>query len=328
MSFSLTSLPHWIYRRLDIDRRRSPDRSGPVTLAQSRVFILPTRSGMILASLLIGLLVVASNFSSNELFLLTFLLIALVMVTMVHTYRNLLGLNFLPGHEKHVFCGNAAVHTLHAENPSGTPRMSLAFSIKDGDTVSSDLGARHSNTVTLSEPTLKRGRQPMPEVTISSRFPLGLFRVWSRIRLTGSCLVYPRPAETPPSPATSSGSPNAPLGTETRSGNEDFSGHRTYQTGDPPRHVDWKALARSDNWLTKQFSSHERDEIWLDWHQLIGIDIEKRLEILCRWVLDAEADTREYGLILPGKRIPPARGDAHKHRCLTQLALFENAPHP
>src|SRR5256885_12661060 len=41
------------------------------------------------------------------------------------------------------------------------------------------------------------------------------------------------------------------------SGNDDFSGLRTYQLSDSPRHVAWKAVARSDDMLTKQFTDRK-----------------------------------------------------------------------
>jgi uncharacterized protein (DUF58 family) len=47
------------------------------------------------------------------------------------------------------------------------------------------------------------------------------------------------------------------------------------------------------------------------------------LSRLCRMVLDAEEQGLSYGLRLPERQVEPAAGDAHKHRCLEALALFE-----
>lgn len=325
MSFSLTSLPHWFHRRLNIERRRTDSRLEPVTLAQSRIFILPTRNGMALLALLLGMLVAATNFDSSELFLLTFMLLGTFLVTMVHTYRNLAGLRFHPGHEEQVFCGEPAMHSLQAENPFKTPRRALAFKLGDGPEQVHDVPGDSKTLLKLSEETRQRGRHAMPALTISTRYPMGWFRAWSHVRLLGSCLVYPRPSAHPPTPVTGRGQVSEEHGDAAQTGQDDFNGHRQYQVTDSPRHVDWKAVARGKDWLTKLFASHEQDELWLDWHQLHGLDTETRLSHLCRWVLDAESGSRPYGLILPGQSIDPARGDAHKHRCLRALALCDQA---
>jgi len=54
--------------------------------------------------------------------------------------------------------------------------------------------------------------------------------------------------------------------------------------------------------------------------------VETRLSILAHWVLQAEEFGQGYGLRLPGVRIAPDRGEAHRARCLEALALFELVP--
>jgi hypothetical protein len=66
----------------------------------------------------------------------------------------------------------------------------------------------------------------------------------------------------------------------------------------------------------------------LDWEALNGLGTEARLSQLCRWVEDAYAAGRAFGLRLPGLDIPPNVGPGHRQRCLTALALFdEQAAH-
>ena len=67
-------------------------------------------------------------------------------------------------------------------------------------------------------------------------------------------------------------------------------------------------------------------DLWLDWSLLSQLDVEARLAQLTRWVLDAEALQRHYGLRIPGTIVPPGHGDAHRYQCLKALALFERAP--
>lgn len=63
-------------------------------------------------------------------------------------------------------------------------------------------------------------------------------------------------------------------------------------------------------------------ELWLDWNDAHGADVEGRLSVLSQWVIQAERFGQSYGLRIPGVAIVPGRGEAHRTRCLEALALF------
>jgi uncharacterized protein (DUF58 family) len=99
-----------------------------------------------------------------------------------------------------------------------------------------------------------------------------------------------------------------------------------YQLSDSPRHVAWKAVARTDDMLTKQFTGQAAAELWLDFERLpAALGLEQRLSRLAGWVLAAERSGAHYGLRLPGVEIAPARGDSHAAACLRALALVPAA---
>jgi uncharacterized protein (DUF58 family) len=89
--------------------------------------------------------------------------------------------------------------------------------------------------------------------------------------------------------------------------------------------IAWKALAREQGLQVKQFSSPQGQSLWLDWSQLPDIAQERKLELLTRWVLDADAQGAMYGLRLPDgdvSQLPPQNNPAHRAECLRRLALF------
>ena len=57
-------------------------------------------------------------------------------------------------------------------------------------------------------------------------------------------------------------------------------------------------------------------------HRASGAALERALSRLCAWVLAAERQEQDYGLRLATREIKPARGEAHKRRCLEALALY------
>jgi uncharacterized protein (DUF58 family) len=88
--------------------------------------------------------------------------------------------------------------------------------------------------------------------------------------------------------------------------------------------VAWKALARGQPVMTKQFFGLAAGELWLEWDDLpVSLGREARLSRLTRWVLEAARAGYPYGLRLPSVVIPPGAGPAHDQQCLTALALFE-----
>jgi uncharacterized protein (DUF58 family) len=133
-------------------------------------------------------------------------------------------------------------------------------------------------------------------------------------------IVYPKPdrlAGTPPAQSRNASEEGIPI-----AGDEEFNMLRVYRPGDAPKLIAWKALAREQGLLTKEFSASASSELWLDWEEARAAGAEARLSILCHWTLQAERFGQSYGLRLPGKSIKPARGEAHRTRCLEALALF------
>ena len=162
-----------------------------------------------------------------------------------------------------------------------------------------DVPAAGLAEVVLGVPAEKRGWSPLGRVMLETRFPLGIFRAWSYIEPDARCLIYPRP-ERSALPAPSAEGAKGTLRSPTP-GNDDYAGLRAYQLSDSPRHVAWKAVARNEDMLTKQFTGEAAAELWLEWARLpAGLDAETRLSRLTGWVLEAERSGVHYGLRLPG----------------------------
>ena len=299
---------------------RAPER-GAITLGQRRVYILPTRQGWLYGATLGILLVGSINYALQLGFALTFLLAGLGLAGMVHTTRNLVRLTVSAGRAEPVFAGESAQFRLYLDNRARFDRPAILVRHQaSGAQLVLDLPPGAVGEAVLPVPAARRGWLPLTRMTLETRFPLGLFRAWSYVEPEARCLVYPRPERAPlPAPA-----PDADAGAARAQspGSDDFSGLRAYQLQDSPRHVAWKAVARADEMLTKQFAGAAGIELWLDWDRLAaGLDAEQRLSRLAGWVLAAERAGARYGLRLPGRVIAPDRGDAHRAACLQALAL-------
>jgi len=296
-----------------------------IVLGRRQLFMLPTRYGLLFAVLLAVQLLAAINYGNGLAYALTFLLGSLAVVSMLYTHRNLLRLRLSASRESPVFAGEVATFRIHMVNNDAAPRFGVSVVCEKNEIACIDVPARGSAAVQLHVPAAKRGWLAAPPISISTRFPLGLLYSWSRrVAFGQNCLVYPSPADPTPFRVNSSENYEATQGFH--AGGDDFIGVREFRPGDSPRHVDWKAVARGETWHTKQFGSDYRATVWFDWATLAGFDIETRLSVLTRWVLDAQRQGMLYGLRLPEMALAPDCGEGHQHECLKALALFGLKP--
>ncbi len=307
------SISDWIFRA-------SVPEAPPVTLVQRRIFILPTRQGYVFAVTMLLLLLASINYTLSLGFVLAFLLASMAGVAMLHTWRNLAHLRLRPGRCDPVFAGQTAHFGVTLETPSLT-RFSIAVRRGGGDGVYTDIVLGEPAALALPCATTRRGRTRCGRIEVYTRYPLGLFHAWSYVDFGLSVIVYPRPdplAGSPPSLSRGATEEGIPV-----PGDEEFNMLRPYRPGDAPRLIAWKALAREQGLLTKEFSASASSELWLDWDDAPGGNVEARLAALAHWVLQAGEYGQGYGLRIPGRVIPPDRGEAHRARCLEALALFE-----
>jgi len=290
----------------------------PITLTHRRIFILPTYRGVNFAILTALLLLIAFVYNNNLVYLLTFLLASIFFITILHSYKALAGLVLQKGQTKAVFAGEAAGFTVYINNPVDVERFNLQIKLEHPESLT--IQPQSKTCVTLYSLTQKRGWHAPGTVTLSSTYPLGLFRVWSPVRFTLKALVYPKPSlQELPFPETPSAQAKQGF---SQKGVDDFYGLKEYLPGDSIKQIHWKAFAKGLGLFSKQYGGDSSAEIWLDYENATGHNTEERLSQLCRWVIDAEHIGIAYGFSLPGLKLLPDTGISHRRKCLEALALF------
>ncbi|MGQ5524933.1 DUF58 domain-containing protein [Chitinimonas sp. PSY-7] len=301
-----------------LQRRHPTGRAQRLT--QNRVYIFLSRSGLAFIVMMLTMLGGAINYDLSLAYLLVFLLLAMALVSIFHTFRNLLGLQIVPGRVEPCFVGESARFEIVLENSGSLLRQNIVLRYDDAETAV-DVPAADSTRAWISLPAPKRGWLRAPRLVIETHWPMGVFRSWSYAYFEQRTLVYPRPEKDAPSlPQAAEG---AGEGVSTPRGHDDFAGLRPFQRGDSPRHVAWKAAARDDGLMVKEFHGEAARDLWLDWDTLpSGLDTEERLARLTAWVLVAYANGLNFGLNLPNRHLPPARGEPQRDACLAALALY------
>jgi uncharacterized protein (DUF58 family) len=266
--------------------------------------------------------------TNSAAYLLMFFLSSLVMVSAIHAHFALTGVALRVGRIEPVFAGELASIPVEVLNLAPRPKIDLVVAPNGhvfrelahvrvpGVPVAGSVG------VDVTVPTFARGKLAIGRLALTTDYPMGFFRSWKYEATDAVCLVYPKCAGKLPLPL------GAPVTADTVAGHggagDDFMGVRAYQAGESQRHVDWRAVARGQPYLVKQFSGAGTRRLWLEWADTAPLpDLEARLSQFSRWIVDAEVAGLAYGLRIPGFEAEPSRGKAHYARCLGALAVYE-----
>ncbi len=302
-------------------RKRHGVDSDPLTLSGRRIYIVPSALGIAFTLMLFAMFLGSMNYANNLALGLTFMLGALSLTAMHYCHRNLAGLVIRSAASDPVFAGETARFRIALENESRLARHELVIANEHCLATPTRLESGGRVVLELETPAPQRGLLKLDSFEIATRHPFGLFRAWAYLTMDIRCVVYPKPSPR--------GLPPPPLETDTGGaqdttrGDEDFAGLRAFHPGDSPRRIAWKAYAREQGLQVKLYAGTAVTSHSFDWDALTGLGVEARLSQLCRWIEDAHAAGRAFGLRLPGLEIPPNVGAGHRQRCLTALALFD-----
>ncbi len=313
-SFVSVRVRRWARKRQGADPKSTRLRPG-------RVYILPTAVGFVFGIMTFAMLLGSMNYNNNLSFVLTFLLVGIGLVSMHQCQRTLVGLELSFAGVEPVFAGQSVQFRIAATNHSRNTRHAIRLYCEHGFSEVHDLAPGESRVFFLQVPTDRRGWVRLERFGVNTLFPFELFRSWAWLHMDLKALVYPRPADQAPLPPPT----QAARGHRQHDarGEEDFAGLRRYHEGDSPRHVAWKAYARTGQLLAKQFAGADTSSQWFDFRAVPAPDVETRLSILTRWIVDADRRSEDYGLRLPSAEFPPTHGDKQRRQTLEALALFD-----
>ena len=290
----------------------------PVRISRNRIYILPTGFGLFLAAMLTTMLIGGLNYNNNPALLLVFLFAGVAHNSLVHAHLILSGISLKAMHAEPVFAGQVLRLKLRFDATGARERPGLQ--LLSGDAQSEfELHADEEVEVTLDVITHRRGWLDLGRLRLSTLRPLGLARSWSWLRPDTKLLVYPALDPTAPPLPEALGDGDSP---RTRAHGEQPHHLREYRPGDMPRQIAWKASARADRLLVREYESAVARDITLDWQAVGELAHEEKIRRLARWVVEAERCGSRYALLLPRQRISAGRGAEHRHICLRTLALL------
>lgn len=301
-----------------IDKRIPKGESQ--TVVSHAIYVLPTGFGWAYGFMVFSLFLSAINYQISAIFLLTFLLaiVGLMSAWEAHANLNQLQLRFLNLDDAE--CGKPVPLVVYIK-----PHQTARFSIELQTTMTSffrlDKIPIEGMECTLTIPTTQRGFFQLPRITLSTTYPFGLFRTWSYIRFEKDYYVYPKTIDPGFVPQAVSLKP--PYSYPNSLGDAEF--YELSEVQNPwvePNRIAWKIAARNQRWYLKRFHMQNHEERVFHLDQLKGYQREYQLSCLAFWLYQAEANQETYGLQLD-KQLPVlGSGARHLRTCLQKLAVY------
>ena len=302
---------HWLNKRI-------PTQNS-ITLNQRSIFIFPSKTGLAFCALLLLLLLASINYQNALIYGLTFMLLSVLLVTILHTFRNLSGLTLEHIASQPGFVGDNVEFQVKVSKPKNSYHDDIHISWPASLKQRVRLDHLSSGTAHLFIPAKQRGWQQPGRMLVETLYPLGLIRAWTWIDFGAKAIAYPQPIFG--GTFNISAIEQEDGHSSEMIGSDDFHQMRSYQQGDPLKHIAWRSYARSNQLMVKEFSSNQSSDVLLNWFDLNG-DTESRLSRLTGLVIEASREDIEFGLQLPNKIINPGCGQLHLDNVLKELALY------
>ncbi len=300
----------------------NPPSSDTVRLHNRRLYILPTRFGIMYSFLLLVIFLAAINYQNSLSFALSFLLTSIGIISLWQTHKNMLNLEIDFIKPAAVFCEESLELSFSVNNPHHFMHYSIGIQYQQSPPTYFSIHNQSKQTVCLRLKTKERGEFDLDGITFFTRFPTGLFHCWSWLQFSQTVTVYPKPINTSLDSYSNDPSDEGQSKIKTSDG-DDFAGLRDYKEGESLKHISWKALAQGKGKLTKTYQGHAQPSVWIDWDRIKANSTEEKLSKLTSLIIKAHALNQTYGLKTPQLIIEKANGAAHKNQCLHALACFK-----
>ncbi|MCC7403594.1 MAG: DUF58 domain-containing protein [Bdellovibrionales bacterium] len=299
---------------------------------QGKVYIVPTPNGLIFLAGVAIVIVAGATYNNNLIFLLGFFLFAIFVIGMVETHNNLrdLQIEALPIPDQHA--GEPISIPLKLVNGGYGLRQMIELvphkrEFRYGHPLQVDEVKGHQQTVcSLVCAPLPRGVYQVPALSLSTVYPLGLFRAWMMLRAEGEFYLYPSPSGNLPlrlvEHENESSRSEAAVGHQR---GDEFREHRNYQTGESFHRVDWKIFARRRRLMVKEYEGTTDRSFSVRFQDVPVRDAEKILSQMSRWLDQAKERGAPFEMILPSKRVSFGQGPNHYKECQRELARFKGA---
>jgi uncharacterized protein (DUF58 family) len=287
--------------------------------------IWPTRDGWWCLAAAVGVGFAAMNTGNNLLYMLASVLLGLIIVSGILSEQSMRRLRLRAVVPDEIFAGRPALagawianhkrrlasHSVTLEAPGARPVYL--------DRIAA--GAERLATWEVSLPV--RGRQRLPGVRVTTRFPFGLFVKASRVLLADEVIVFP--AVGPVAGARlREVAAEGPRAARRRGRGHDLYNLREYRAGDDERLVHWRVSAKTPALMVREMEADTSDDVRIVLGSAAGAArVEQAISEAASLAAHLSRAGGRVELAGPGLFVPLGSGPAHLRALLTALALWQ-----
>ena len=272
-------MPRWF---TSLSQRLAGRRAPEFAVSIRRVFVMPTRHGLMAALAIFGIFAISVRIQNNMLLLMAVALFVIFALSLLWAGQNLKGLRLQVRHDGRIVAGETARLSvaLAAERPVYDIRIDAGEGVRAAGT------AGHA----LSFSPARRGRQALPLVRLETGFPFGLARAWAWIS----------PAEVLVAPVPDYGAALAHLTGDVRQGaaaGRDEGGADSledWMPGIPETRISWKRYAATDRLLAKTGDASGGSVLTITYDAVAHLGHERALSAMSAAVLRAARAGRPF----------------------------------
>jgi uncharacterized protein (DUF58 family) len=283
------------------------------------IYILPTIDGLKVVVLNITLLIIGLVYANNYVLLFNFLLFCLFLASMFYTHFNLSGIKLQSIQFPALHAKENGVINLHFASSNAQGHFFIrpyfkSSGLKIIDTKRTyQIPTEQKANLEIPIAAIKRGKETIKSIYIETLFPFNFFRCFTFFPIEQECLIYPE--------RTNLQLHEEVEVVETKAEEGDDFHIRNYQLGDSLKRVDWKKLAQTNHWYTRQFQSVKPNPILLI---LDNTPLEETLKSICFAIHSLHQQNIQYGIKLRSDvMIAPSNSPNHLEHCLRELASYE-----
>ena len=195
----INQLTHSLSQRFSSWLDRRLPASAQKTLSHRDIFVLPTRWGLLYALMVVLILLTGINFQNSMVLAVGMFLIAVIILSIIFTYRSLAGLSVIFHGSQPCFASQSAAFEfiLDAQESS---RYAIEIGWLPDQFVKVDISAQQPNRVSIDCIGRRRGLFYPGRRLLTTTYPFGLIRAWSWQDMEAKALVFPQPIPIAPFP--------------------------------------------------------------------------------------------------------------------------------
>lgn len=317
----ITRVKKYLKRYWETWVKKRNDPGNPQTLNSRNIYILPSGFGWAYGLVVIILFLGAINYQINTVFLLTFLLMTIGLVSAWEAHANFKNLSFRFIAIEDTQQGMPAKLALFIQ-ANNKNRFALEFQIASQTKIRLENISAEGLHFIMPIETTTRGCFRLPPIVISSVFPFGIFKVWSYLYFDEKYYVYPQAIDPGfwPEPCFDQN-----VQKKQAMGDEEFYDLKLVENPwVEPKLIAWRIAAKGHGWYLKTMASNNTDYWLFNLKESPAQTLEAKLQHLSYWLQTAELTSLTYGLQLTASTpIRFAHGKAHLQQCLRQLAIYQ-----